>query len=256
MSHKRITNYFPFRAFHNQKASYKTALFFVLPVIFNLIILFLLPYITDFWSGAYSFFLDKSGLYGVVYHAQYSLANVNFQIPSLDMSAEEPTTILYQGMLVISIAIFLLTLLLPPQNTPLKYFLRVFIVLLWVSFLFFYFFPGKFPYDIEVYTRSGILQIVAILFAVPWIFAMTYYLFGKTYLKKILITSLTLLYFIILAPFQYFLNAAIIHVYSLAFMPVVHLYFGLLINVFACVGFYSYGVSLEGIYPKWITKKQ
>lgn len=254
MSTKRITNYFPFRAFHNQKATYKTAFFFILPVVFNLIILYLMPYITGFWSAVYAFFLSNSGVYGIVLHTGYVLMDTIFLVPSLDMSADEPSILVYQLGLVVSIVLFLLTFLMSEKNTPMKYFFRVFIVILWGSLCFFYFFPGKFPYDIQVYTRTGILQIIAILFAIPWIFALTYYLFGNDYFKKILITCLTLLYFIILAPFQILLNAVIIHYYSLSLMPVLHLYLGLLINVFACVGFYSYGVSLEGIYSKWTTK--
>lgn len=251
---KRVSNYFPFRAFHNQRLTWKTFSFFVLPVLFNAIILILLPHIMHFWSKAYAFFYSHSGIYGLVYHVKYTLLHQEVMVPSLDMPADEPSLHIYQGMLLISIALFLLTFLISERSTPLKYFLRVFIVILWISLLFFYFFPGKFPYDIQLYTRSGILQITAILFAAPWIYAFTYYLFGDTYLKKILITTLTLIYFIILAPCQYFLNAAIIHIYSLGLMPVLHLYLGLLLNVFACIGFYSYGVSLEGVYPKWIAR--
>jgi hypothetical protein len=124
-------------------------------------------------------------------------------------------------------------------------------VLVFFTILFFWFFPGRFPYNIEQYTKTGLLQTLGLLFATPWIYGFTYYMYSYRILRKIMITSLAVVYFIILGPFQYLLNACLIHLYSPLLMPLLHLYIGLLLNIFACIGFYAYGVSLENIFKKF-----
>ena len=124
-------------------------------------------------------------------------------------------------------------------------------MIIWFTQIYFYFSPATFPYDIAVYTRSGFLQILALLLATPWIYCLTYYIYGYQVISKVALTALALNYLIILAPLQYLLNAIIIHQFSLLFLPVLYFFAGLLINIFSIISFYAYGISLEHRYPKY-----
>ena len=124
-------------------------------------------------------------------------------------------------------------------------------MILWFTQIYFYFSPQSFPYDIAVYTKSGFLQILALLLATPWIYCFTYYVYGYQVMSKIALTALALNYLIILAPLQYLLNAILIHQFSLLFLPVLYFFAGLLINIFSIISFYAYGISLEHRYPKY-----
>lgn len=50
----------------------------------------------------------------------------------------------------------------------------------------------------------------------------------------------------ILIPMQYVAHAYLIHTFSLLYMPVLFLMFGLMIDVFVFIAFYAWGMSWEG----------
>lgn len=242
---------FPFRSFHNQTFSLNLSLFFILPILFNVLVLVNLAHITDFWGVVLNFFITKLQLNAEILQINYTLFNVNFMIPSIDLYADLPNAEIWWSSIVISILLFIFSFFLSDAFTPLKYFLRVMVSILWIVQLFFLFYPASFPYNIRIYSLNGFMQILSLLFATPWIYAFTYYLFGYDLIKKFLITILVLSYFIVLAPFQYLLNSVIIYHYSLLFMPLLYLFAGLLLNIFSIVAFYAYGMSLIFTAPKF-----
>jgi hypothetical protein len=251
MKEKGISIFFPFRSFHNQEFNQRLFVFFLIPVVFNLIILLLLKNITQFWSEVINFFLSKLSFDFNILYTQYFLFDFSFLVPSIDLSASVPDAMNWWSYIVVSVIVFLLSFLIPDKYTPLIYYIRSFIMMLWFTLIFCFFYPASFPYKIALFTKTGFLQIISLLFATPWIYCLTYYMFGYRVVRKIIISSLALIYFIILAPFQYMMSACLINLYSVALMPALYIYAGLMINIFAAVALFAYGVSLEQIYTKY-----
>ena len=251
LNKKTISIVFPFRSFHNQKFDIKVTLFFLLPPIFNVLILGFLNQIMQCWGYILQYGLSKILSVGTVIYTQYTIFHVEFFLPSIVLSAEAPNPKIWWTTLIVTLLLLLLSMFIKNAFVPFKYILRSFIMIIWFTQIYFYFSPATFPYDIAVYTRSGFLQILALLLATPWIYCLTYYIYGYQVISKVALTALALNYLIILAPLQYLLNAIIIHQFSLLFLPVLYFFAGLLINIFSIISFYAYGISLEHRYPKY-----
>ncbi|MEI7669952.1 MAG: hypothetical protein WCJ33_07710, partial [Pseudomonadota bacterium] len=84
---------------------------------------------------------------------------------------------------------------------------------------------------------------IYLLFIIPIIMALIYYIFEFSLLKKIVITALMLVYFILFLPFQYMLHAVIINAFTLIFLPVLYLNFGLMVDILMFIGWYSFAMS-------------
>ncbi len=248
---KGISIYFPFRSFHNQAFDEKVIGFFLLPPIFNLITLYFISYITKGWGSIFEFFLTRIYPEAIVGYTEYYIYNHFFSLPHIDLYADFPDALTWWSGLIISFILFALSFIIPERFTPLTYLFRTMIVIIWCTLLFFLIYPSGLPYDISLFTKTGLLQVISIIFGLPWIFSFTYYLFGYRMLQKITLTTLALIYFIIFAPFQYLLSACLIHMYSLFLMPALYIYAGLLVNIFAGVAFFAYGLSIEQLYKKY-----
>lgn len=251
MKNNSISIVFPFRSFHNQKFDWRVCLFFLLPPTFNGIVLCSLNQIMQGWGFVMQYGLSKLTAVGTVIYTQYSIFHVEFLLPSVVLSADPPNTPVWWSTILATSTLFFLSFFIKHAYTPFKYFLRFFMMIVWCTALYFYIAPHSFPYDIAIYTKSGFLQILALLLATPWIYCFTYYVYGYRFVSKIAITALTLNYLIILAPFQYLLNAFLIHQFSLMMMPVLYFFTGLLMNIISIVAFYAYGISMEHSYPKY-----
>jgi hypothetical protein len=197
------------------------------------------------------YYLPRLGYSGNIIYSKYSLFHSFFLLPAINIEGSLPSVTLWWAAIFFTIGIFLLSFLIRDAFTPLKYFLRVFVILIWITQLYIMIFPGGFMYTIFFYTKSGFMQILSLLFVIPWIFLISYYFFGYRFMNKIVITFITLLYFIVLAPFQYLLNACLINIFSLMLMPPLFFYAGLMIDILAIVAFCSYGVSKEPLYHKY-----
>jgi hypothetical protein len=245
---RRATLLYPYRAFHNQVFNEKVILFFFIPPLVNLLFLALLPTITKLWGGFFTWFLAKMGFNDAVGYIDYQLVTVNFSLPYIDLYADLPTFTIWWSFFVLSLVILLISGRVPEPYTPLKYFLRAFVFLLTSSLFYFYFFSNSFPYNIPLYSRDGLLQIISLCLITPWVFGFTYYIFSYNFINKIVITLLTLLFLVIGGALQVLTSSWLINVFSLIVVPCMYIFFGLLINVFAIVAFYAYGVSIEKVF--------
>lgn len=248
---KKMVIIFPFRSFHNQHFDIKTAAFLFLPLGFNIITLKTLAYITQFWGFVLTFYLSKLNYSGDIVYSKYTLFHTPFLLPAINIESNLPSVTQWSATFFFTSGLFLLTFLFRDAYTPLKYFVRAFVLLIWITQLFMLIFPNSFVYNIFFYTKSGFMQILSLLFIIPWIFLISYYLFGYRFLSKVTITFFTLSYFIILAPFQYLLNACLINMFSLLAMPVLFFFAGLMINIMAMIAFCTYGLSKEPLHNKY-----
>jgi hypothetical protein len=81
---------------------------------------------------------------------------------------------------------------------------------------------------------------------IPIIYGLIYYIFDETLVKKVWLTLLTMGHLLLVIPLQFFAHAYLIHKFSLMYMPVLFLMFGLMIDVFILIAFYSWGMSWKG----------
>src|SRR5579863_8790397 len=106
MSSKQgITIIFPFRSFHNQKFHINLSLFFILPIIFNFIILLNLHWITELWVTILNFFIVKLQLDANILYTNYTILHVNFLLPSIDLSADMPDAGIWWSSVIITISL-------------------------------------------------------------------------------------------------------------------------------------------------------
>ena len=87
---------------------------------------------------------------------------------------------------------------------------------------------------------------MAFIAIVPIVYGLTYYIFGVSLIKKLSITLITMLYLGLVIPLQYIAHAYLVHTFSLVYMPILFLMFGLMIDVFLLIAFYAWAMSWSG----------
>lgn len=236
----------PGRAFRHKQFSPKLLLFFLIPFLFNLFSLLSLSTIFKYWQLIFDFFLAKLGILSATTSLDnFHIHRYNFFLPYPDLIAPPPDLVTWSitlfAVLIISFSLKLIT----DNYFPLKYILIAILFVQITSLFYFYLFPASFPQELSNFAKHGLYQIILLIFLTPWLFAFTYYIVTYTVLKKILITLMTLCFFSIAAPFQYMLTSYIIAKFSLLFMPIIYIFFGVLPDILIIICFYAYGMSLE-----------
>ena len=105
--------------------------------------------------------------------------------------------------------------------------------------------PHFFPYTLKIYLLDAMVQCVYMLFLMPLILGMVYYIFDFTLWRKCLLTIMMLGYFIVAIPCQYMLHAYIIHEWTLLFLPLMYILLGIVMDVLMFVSIYAYGMSWQ-----------
>jgi len=238
---KPIAMHHAFRTIGFTKTTLLTVLF--LPLIFDLILWWQLDNIITLWHGIFDFWTHIMGFSGAVENmpSDLLLSTTDLPIPAFDALIPTAKEVYINGM--VTTALFALSFFLPEKALPITYLLRTYFVIHLSAVVYFLISPDYFPYLLSDSVAGGLGLGVYILFLIPPLLAMIYYIFDFGLTRKILITMMMLGYFILFLPMQYLLHALILHHFSLIFMPVLYLMFGLLMDVLMCVAFYSYGMT-------------
>lgn len=231
-------------AFHTirfTKATMLTVL--LLPVVFDFILWWQLDNIISFWHDILVFWSEMMDVGDPIVSHSFYLLFSSADLPIISLSVAFPTKTQVNINLLASIAIFILTVLLPERMTPISYLIRVCVLIHLSAVVYFVINPSDFPYQLEEHLSGGLGLGIYILFIIPPLLGLVHYIFDFSIYRKILITILMLGYFILLIPMQYLLHALILHQFSMIFLPILYLMFGLLLNVLSCVSLYSYAMS-------------
>jgi hypothetical protein len=78
----------------------------------------------------------------------------------------------------------------------------------------------------------------------PFLFALTYYIFDFGLLKKAFLTALTMIYLALFLPFQVLLQALVLQK-TVLFMPLLYIIFGMPVSVLLIIAFYSWGMTWQ-----------
>jgi len=180
-------------------------------------------------------------------------ASLVLRLPVPHVPAAVPDTVIWVTTLVATVGILAASFHLGDQYVPLRYLLRLVVVIQVTALLCFAIFPATFPYTAKSHMRDGLLLTTLLLAITPWLHALTYYVFGFSLLQKIALTGLTLIYFVVLAPVQYLLHAWLLHHFSLMFLPILYLLFGVLLDMLMLIALYAWAMSWpcrESLPPK------
>lgn len=143
-------------------------------------------------------------------------------------------------------AVFLLSFLLPQRLLPLRYFLRLLVLVQVTAIGFFALSPDPFPYRLEGHVFVLLTAGLVVMGLVPLLLGLTLHVFDLPLWRKLLLTLLILAHLAVFIPLN-----ALVHVWlvlhgTALVMPVLYLVFGLLLYVFSFVTFYGWALSWRG----------
>lgn len=236
-----IAMHHAFRTIGFTKSTLLTML--LLPVFFDLLLWWQVDNIIALWHGIFSFWSQELGFVGAVENMPAGLlfSDVDLPLPPFDALVPAPETVYING--IAAALLFAVSFFLPERLMPVSYLLRACLIIHLSAVLYFLINPLSFPYSLIDHINGGLGLGLHILFIIPPILGLIYYIFDLGIFRKFLLTALMLGYFILFIPMQYFMHALILHNFSLIFMPLLYLMFGLLLDVLMCVSLYSYGMT-------------
>ena len=205
-----------------------------------------LNHIAEFWTLELSFWMYQTGLTG---YANTSVSNavggISF-IPAFDVVVPTtlPTTGRWWLTALLCMILWLWSMRLAPNRLPLIYFMRLVILVQISSLVFFYMWPESLPTTIANFLIDVLRQSISLMLLVPALYAATLYLFVLPWWIKYLATLTALFYLTIFVPLQASCIAWILQVGGILFMPTLYLFFGLLPQIVALMGIYSFALSL------------
>jgi hypothetical protein len=199
------------------------------------------------WAAMFDLARGPLGLAGRVALDPVRVApflTIDFPFLTTPASAPSPTQWAVVGILCA--AALLASLVLPRSWIPLAYALRL-ATFVQITALLVFALPGNpFPYQLPQYLL-GFLQIGSVLLALaPIVLGMVYFPFDIAWWRKVGLAVMIVAHGAVLLPLQLLLHAYLIHNLSLLVMPTLFLVFGVLVEIFAFVSFYGWGMSWEG----------
>ncbi|MDB5942005.1 MAG: hypothetical protein JWQ13_1571 [Ramlibacter sp.] len=126
---------------------------------------------------------------------------------------------------------------------PLRFPLRIVCVILVVSVLVFWLWPGLFPRNSAQHGEQLLSMGWALILASPGMLGMGYFLMHQNLLKMLGNTALLLLFLALMVPHQVVLHVLILSKLSLLFMPLLYFVFGAIFDALVFVALYAWVVS-------------
>ena len=217
------------------------------PLLCNLLTLKLLPEITGGW-----FVLTRWSIAVTGSMADVSALRVQagwmppLVLPWLELSATTPSFWQSWANALAALLLLLLSFVISPERMPARYALRLVGIIQACSCLYFVLMPAAFSHSLPDYFHTCLKFVLLLLFLVPWIHALTFYILDKPNWHKVLLTLLSLTYIYLEAPLHYFAAALLLHFGSLLFMPLLFILGSLMVEVLLLIALYGWVMSWEG----------
>lgn len=170
-------------------------------------------------------------------------AGWQLSVPAVSAVTPTPDTrvLLIAGL--VSLGVLLLSFLLPQRLTPLRYFLRLLVVVQATAILFFWGSAEPFPYRIADHVYILLTAGLVVMGLVPLLLGFTLHVFDLAFWRKAVLTVLILGHLTIFVPLNVLIHVWLLLHATAVLMPVLFLVFGLLLNVFIFVAFYGWALS-------------
>lgn len=205
----------------------------------------LLPLVTRFWGMVMMVGSQALGLVGAVNRPEtYTLGGVvHFAVPAYYVPVGLPPRWVWEVGVVFCVALMVVSIVLPRRFLPLAYLLRAIVILQSVSQVVFALWPNAFPYTAGGYIHTMLIASIFLIWLVPVILALTYYLFDFSLTQKLALTGMLMGHLAVMVPFQYVVHAFVLYHLSLLFLPVLFFVLSLPLNVLIFIAFYGWGFS-------------
>lgn len=218
----------------------------LLPLAFNLLLLLSIDVIVPFWFAVLKFWFAATELPSTMVAAPLDLVVATVWLPRIELYAGAPTQLQWWISAIGCVLLWLSTKLIAPARLlPLIYVIRAAVLIQITALVYFAFVPGAFPHGLGSYLFSGLAMGLLLMFLVPWILGVTYYIFNFPLHQKLVLTVLVLAYFALALPFQFALHTVLLWHWSLLFLPLFYLLFGSFLDVMMFIAFYAWGMSWQ-----------
>ncbi len=198
------------------------------------------------WAGILDFWNRHLALGGTMATRIFPLGAVSLRMPQLDVGAGPPDADTWWWTLLACGMLFLATYRIPRDRfLPATYIIRACLLVQATALAFFYWNPMRFPYDLQTYLSSNLLAGLALLFLIPWLLGCTYFIFNFPLWQKAGMTLLILAFFFASIPLQFLVHAYLLVHLSLLFLPLLHVAFGMFLDILLLIAFYSWAMSLR-----------
>lgn len=202
-----------------------------------------LPWVTMLWARLFRFWARRLSLEGEVLMApQHWGSRIHFFLPFVNRAAGPVSPEAWWITLVTTLALLAFTFFMSEEHTPWVYLLRFLVILQGSSIVYFTFFAARFPHDLPSYILSMLFFGAILIGLMPLIFALTYYFFDFSLLKKLALTLLSMTYLAMFVPLQYILQVYLLQK-TILLMPVLYFAFGPFLDVLVFVSLYGWGMS-------------
>lgn len=207
----------------------------------------LLPRLGQGWQLLFLRARDFLGLGVPIGDQTLSLpGGISFTLPVVATLTPLPDTRALWIAGIASVAVFLLSFLLPERFTPLRYFLRLLVLAQATAILFFALSRDPFPYRLEDHVFILLTAGLVVMGLVPLLLGLTLHVFDLAFWRKLLLTLLLLAHLAVFVPLNVLVHVWLVMQGTALVMPVLFLVFGLLLDVFIFVTFYGWALSWGG----------
>ena len=216
----------------------------LVPLIFNVITWLSREPISAGWQAFSKFWVKTLELRGTVTLKPVGYG-LNMVFPYLELPSRSPDVSLWWGTFVLTLAVMLGAPLIPGIFLPIQYFVRFAAFIQITALMFFAIFPATPLFTIADYLEGSFITGMWLMLVVPWMHALTYYIFDFSIWQKTWLTLLTLIFINVALPFQLMTHMYLLVKFSLLFLPVLHLLFGIFLHILVCVALYGWAMSWE-----------
>ena len=207
----------------------------------------LLPWLGRAWQVIFFRGRNFLGLTTPIGDQTLSLpGGLDFTLPVVSSPTPLPDARLLGIAGAVSAAVLLVSFLLPQRFIPLRYFLRLLVVVQASSILFFLVSPDPFPYRLEDHVFVLLSAGLVVMGLVPLLLGLTLHVFDLALWRKLGLTLLILGHLAVFIPLNALVHVWLIGHGTALVMPVLFLVFGLLLNIFSFVSFYGWALSWRG----------
>lgn len=204
----------------------------------------LLPWLGRFWGLLFDLGATFLGL-PVELGAQRLTfpAGAGLDLPGISVVTPLPDARVLGIAGLATLGVLLASFLLPQRFIPLRYFLRLLVVVQGTAILFFWQSPDPFPYRIADHVFVLLTAGLVVMGLVPLALGLTLHVFDLAFWRKLLLTVLIVAHLAVFVPLNVLVHVWLLLNATAVVMPVLFLVFGLLLNVFVFVAFYGWGLS-------------